>query len=54
MRIGAALIVLYRGVVVVMPCVLRMAVIVGAGILVMPERHALPRHDRRQALGRDG
>lgn len=54
MRICAALIVLSRSVLVLMFPILGMRVIVTAGTLMMPERHALPGYDRRRALDRDG
>lgn len=54
MRIRAALIVLSRSVVMLILPILGMRVIVAAGILMMPGRHALPGNDRRRALDRDG
>lgn len=53
MRIRPAIIVLHCIMLLIMRPVLRMPLIFAAGILVMTERHALCRHDRRHSLGRD-
>lgn len=42
---------LLMAVVAPLRCVLRMAVIAAAGVLMMSEDHALSRDDRRQSLG---
>jgi hypothetical protein len=52
-RTRPSIVVLGGSVVVLVPTIMRMSMSVVAGILVMPECHALPRDDRCQALARD-